>query len=264
MKTNSFSQSLFFLVGIPIVLIHGGVPEARALQKQAPPRNPAGQRRAVAVKQSSRPLFSPLQPFQKELQQQQQSPPLPPLQQDVEYNKPSMIETFKSTIQTPPILASLDKRMVLSTAATGVLALLAIHSLLRTGRLAAIARHVNWWVQNAFFTYQNSLVNHPLSTKVGTGAVLAILGDALAQSTTAGDRGGRYDKRRALSFACFDSCYRVFQHNMFPFVIALCKGNVFRAVLPWVVPSVSAAVERTLLYQLVVVPVSQFSISLDL
>jgi hypothetical protein len=154
-----------------------------------------------------------------------------------------------------PAMASLDRRVVISTAGTSLLAMLAIYSLMRTGKLTAFAKQATWWIQNAFFTYQNSLVNNPLSTKVGTGAFLAILGDALAQSTTG--EGAPYDRRRALSFAVFDSCYRVFQHKMFPAVIALCQGHVLSKVLPMVIPTVGAAIERTLFYQLVVVPVSE-------
>eukprot|EP00536_Pseudo-nitzschia_multiseries_P000958 jgi/Psemu1/282685/fgenesh1_pg.12_\ len=98
--------------------------------------------------------------------------------------------------------------------------------------------------------YQNALVSNPLVTKVITGALLAIAGDAAAQASA---NAGPYDKRRALSFAVFDSCYRVFQHNMFPAVIRAGKGNVVGALVPFLAPA-AAAIEQTAMYQFLVVP----------
>lgn len=122
--------------------------------------------------------------------------------------------------------------------------------------------------KSLFNSYQNLLVDHPLPTKTLTGAVLAIIGDALAQATTQTGRqqnsfASYYDRRRALSFALFDMCYRVFQHNMFPVIIGACQGNVLKKVLPRILPSknlvalllpATAAVEQTALYQFVIVP----------
>jgi hypothetical protein len=214
-------------------------------------------------------LFSPLQPFQRDqkefkdvrgnqaqLQQKDTNTIVPSSTSKEQLSQHQQIFPMENNIKLMKnrLFSSLDRRTIVSTAGTSLLAVLTVYSLMKTGKLAAIANHASWWIQNAFFTYQNALVNDPLRTKVGTGAVLAILGDALAQSTTGYDT--TYDKRRALSFAVFDSCYRVFQHYMFPAVIALCQGNVVSKILPAAVPTVSAAVERTLLYQLVVVPVS--------
>lgn len=151
-----------------------------------------------------------------------------------------------------PVFSGLDRRKAISVTATSLMAVVTLYGLLRTGRLAALFRHTNLWMQYVFNSYQSMLVNNPLSTKVGTGAVLAVLGDALAQSFTNG--GAPYDKRRAASFAVFDSFYRVFQHHMFPAVIALCQGNVLARLM--IAPSIGAAIERTMVYQLVVVPVS--------
>lgn len=103
--------------------------------------------------------------------------------------------------------------------------------------------------------YQNSLVQNPLVTKVCTGAILAIAGDAVAQATS-NEGTSAYDKRRAISFAVFDSCYRFFQHNMFPIVIRLGQGNVISKVLPKFLAPAAAAIEQTALYQFVIVPVS--------
>ncbi|MGK3737404.1 MAG: hypothetical protein ACI8RD_008457 [Bacillariaceae sp.] len=124
-----------------------------------------------------------------------------------------------------------------------------------------------------FSPYQNLLVSNPLQTKVATGAILAVVGDAVAQKVTQKGQQQQqnysfatyWDKRRALSFAVFDMCYRVFQHNMFPFIIRLGQGNVIKKVLPQILPSknlvsfllpAAAAIEQTAMYQLAVVPVS--------
>mmetsp|Transcript_26781 Transcript_26781/g.58745 ORF Transcript_26781/g.58745 Transcript_26781/m.58745 type:complete len:320 (+) Transcript_26781:214-1173(+) len=101
--------------------------------------------------------------------------------------------------------------------------------------------------------YQNYLVTNPLVTKMITGAILSIIGDAVAQASSAGDDEFVYDKRRALSFAAFDSFYRFFQHNMFPVVIKTGRGNVVGKLLPMLAPA-AAAIEQTMLYQLLVVP----------
>jgi protein Mpv17 len=135
----------------------------------------------------------------------------------------------------------------------------------------SLIRYSGLFLQNGLFNpYQNLLVIHPLQTKVGTGAILAVVGDAVAQKVTQKGQHQQdssfatyWDKRRALSFAVFDMCYRVFQHNMFPFVIRLGQGNVIKKVLPQILPSknlvsfllpAAAAIEQTAIYQLAVVP----------
>lgn len=133
----------------------------------------------------------------------------------------------------------------------------------------SLFRYSGLFLQNTLFhSYQNLLINHPLPTKTLTGAVLAIVGDALAQATTQTGQqqnsfASYYDRRRALSFALFDMCYRVFQHNMFPVIIGSCQGNVLKKVLPRILPSknlvalllpAAAAVEQTAIYQFVIVP----------
>ena len=133
-------------------------------------------------------------------------------------------------------------------------------------------------ITSLFASYRNSLIHYPLTSKVLTGATLAIVGDAIAQyttwlsssrpsspisapssssmlSTSATEKVFSYDYRRALSFATFDACYRVFQNTMFPAVISLCKGLIVKQLIPIASTRVAAAVERTLLYQLVIVPV---------
>jgi hypothetical protein len=115
-------------------------------------------------------------------------------------------------------------------------------------------------------SYNVSMFRSPLETKVATGVILAVLGDALAQ--TRGRSQNAYDPRRGASFGAFDSCYRVFQHNAFPFIISSCQGNVLGAMfsgLPGLAAGPSlrlglAALERTLVYQLVVIPLLYYPI----
>ena len=140
---------------------------------------------------------------------------------------------------------------------------LSIVALWKTKTLLAPLRYLGWILSDVIYKpYQNSLVNNPLVTKVITGALLAIIGDAMAQATSneaalANDQTkAKYDKRRALSFAVFDSCYRVFQHNAFPLVIRLGQGNVVKNLLPKFFLPAAAAIEQTALYQFVIVPVS--------
>ncbi len=103
--------------------------------------------------------------------------------------------------------------------------------------------------------YKGSMVRFPLQTKVATGATLAVLGDALAQTRDPLQKS--YDPRRAASFAAFDGCYRFFQHKAFPFIISICQGGVLGGILSTIL-GVSlgsnvrlglAALERTLVYQ---------------
>jgi hypothetical protein len=148
---------------------------------------------------------------------------------------------------------------------TGLVLVGAAYSLTKTRTLSSIVRYTTLCLQTVFLAYQRALLSSPLRTKVATGAILAILGDALAQSTTASSTSSSltktsttfvYDKRRALSFAAFDSCYRIFQHFMFPAVITLCQGNVLNKFVPSILLPMTSALERTLLYQLLIVPVS--------
>ena len=238
-----------------LIVLHQDIPTALAYAHGSRPRFPKPQRpNATALKQSSRPLFSrsPFQRDQKEFQdvREKRKETAPTQQQPSEKQVPLMESNIKYLQNS--LVSGLDPRTIVSTTASGLLAVLTVYGLLRTGRLVALFRHTNWWIQHAFATYQSLLVTNPLGTKVGTGAALAILGDALAQSTT--NHGAPWDKRRAASFAVFDSCYRVFQHNMFPAVIRACQGSVLG--LLGIAPALGAAIERTMVYQLMVVPVS--------
>mmetsp|Transcript_32982 Transcript_32982/g.94732 ORF Transcript_32982/g.94732 Transcript_32982/m.94732 type:complete len:311 (-) Transcript_32982:69-1001(-) len=115
-------------------------------------------------------------------------------------------------------------------------------------------------------SYKGTMVRYPLETKVATGATLAVLGDALAQTREPNQTS--YNPRRAASFAAFDSCYRVFQHNAFPFIISICQGKMIGGLLS-ALPGVAvgpnlraglAALERTLVYQFAVIPLLYYPI----
>ena len=63
-------------------------------------------------------------------------------------------------------------------------------------------------------SYGDLLVTHPLETKVGTAAVLATVGDAIAQKSS--DASKEYDPTRGMSFALFAAMYTgAFQHYWF-------------------------------------------------
>lgn len=253
-------QRILLVIAVP-ALIHG-VPEATALQKSSRLSRP----KKTVVRQSSQhlpfpstrrffrsPLSSATATITRTEEQQEQHKKQ--YQQAIQ----NVRERAKSGgSRHVPFEASLaldpTGGLVWSATCIGFIGL--VFGLTKSGRLSPFFRCATSFLKNAFFAYRGALSARPLGTKVATGATLAILGDALAQSTSSTSTGAPYDKRRAASFAAFDSCYRVFQHFMFPAVIGLCGGDVVRHLLPPAFGPVAAAVERTLLYQLVIVPVS--------
>lgn len=107
--------------------------------------------------------------------------------------------------------------------------------------------------------YTSLLAEHPLPTKMMTGATLAVAGDAIAQSR----EPSKYDTRRASSFAAFDMAYRALQHNSFPIIVENCHGQFLSAALASIPlvhadklfdPNYVAAMEQTLASQLGIVP----------
>jgi hypothetical protein len=114
----------------------------------------------------------------------------------------------------------------------------------------------------AIRAYEGSLIKNPLRTKVMTGATLAVFGDYLAQMKEMRETNKEYNVPRALSFATFDSCYRMFQHAAIPFIVMLGQGHVFHNLLssiPLVTMRESslaftAAMERTFMYQFFLIP----------
>jgi hypothetical protein len=121
--------------------------------------------------------------------------------------------------------------------------------------------------ENLLSQYKQLLSDYPLRTKVATGAILALVGDALAQSRNVSEK---YDSYRAASFAAFDSCYRVFQHVAFPLLVGKCRGRLLGGILSSVKGSTKdmsdklvhylAATEQTMAYQLCVVPLLYYPV----
>jgi hypothetical protein len=111
---------------------------------------------------------------------------------------------------------------------------------------------------NLLNNYKHYMVVNPLQTKIATGVSLAVVGDAMAQMRDSKE----YDSRRAVSFAAFDSCYRMFQHFIFPLIVRNCQGRVLSslvALIPNMVVTgklkhLFATAERTFAYQFGVIP----------
>ena len=90
--------------------------------------------------------------------------------------------------------------------------------------------------------YQKSLITHPLTTKLVTGATLALIGDAIAQS----NQNKVYDERKATSIVVFDVFYRSLQCVLFPLLVKLCQGQYFGKIFRNASSSSLAAWEQTL------------------
>jgi hypothetical protein len=136
-----------------------------------------------------------------------------------------------------------------------------IRTLLRWPLVGATTILMAGWIPgvNLITAYTKSMTLYPLPTKMATGALLATVGDALAQLR---ETKASYDSFRAASFMCFDAAYRVFQHNAFPFIIGNCQGQFLGRIFPlsskWT--HFLAVTERTLTYQLLVVPLFYYPI----
>ena len=71
-----------------------------------------------------------------------------------------------------------------------------------------------------------------------TGATVALMGDALAQSR---DEDVPYDRRRAASFMTFDACYRWLQHETYPTLVANLQGQYLGGLIGAIPPLSQAA-----------------------
>jgi protein Mpv17 len=147
---------------------------------------------------------------------------------------------------------------------TGALLLFSVYSTRRNILGTSALESLGLLSEKLLHSYKHSMVMHPLLTKVATGASLAVLGDAEAQRR----ESDGYDLRRAVSFAAFDSCYRMFQHAAFPTIVGVCTGKFLGGILS-ALPSLTlgtnfnlflAAMERTLMYQLGVIPLFYYPV----
>eukprot|EP00980_Cylindrotheca_fusiformis_P010662 scaffold2381_cov128-Cylindrotheca_fusiformis.AAC.3 len=107
--------------------------------------------------------------------------------------------------------------------------------------------------------YQQALKTNPYETKIATGVVLAIIGDAIAQLR----EPASYDIKRATAFAAFDGFYRAVQQLSYPALIAHFQGQHILGALktfgmePTSLSSFASLVgplEQTLVSQLVIIP----------
>jgi len=98
--------------------------------------------------------------------------------------------------------------------------------------------------------YKASLETNPLQTKLVTGAILAVCGDAIAQLRDPGD----YDLRRATSFASFDAIYRALQVYLFPIIVLQFHGQHLESIMPSIDLEVLGPIEQTMVNQFLVIP----------
>lgn len=107
--------------------------------------------------------------------------------------------------------------------------------------------------------YKDSLFDFPLETKLLTGAFLAFLGDAIAQS-----REPEYDSTRAGAFVTFDMIYRAVQCGLFPGIVKTCDGNHLASLLSAmsITPDlhVLSTLEQTFANQFIVIPIIYYPV----
>lgn len=121
---------------------------------------------------------------------------------------------------------------------------------------------------NLYIAYKQALVTDPLPTKMTTGALLALVGDGIAQRCVGeADECSIYDSKRAIAFATFDACYRAVQHAVYPPMVAFFQGQYLNAAFVSVMAALGmattggndyrtilAAIEQALVSQLVIIP----------
>jgi len=108
--------------------------------------------------------------------------------------------------------------------------------------------------------YNQALLTNPLETKLATGGVLALAGDAIAQSR---DVGG-YDTKRAGAFITFDVMYRAFQCTSFPEITRVCDGHYLATLLPGIDVTVLATAEQTMANQFFFIPLFYYPLFFSL
>jgi len=112
--------------------------------------------------------------------------------------------------------------------------------------------------------YKNALDTDPLRVKIITGCLLAIVGDAIAQSGQPED----YNKKRAAAFVVFDAVWRTVQQVTYGPIIQTCDGEFSMNLLvslPFANIQdeniiVLGAIEQTLVSQLVLIPLLYYPI----
>ncbi len=101
--------------------------------------------------------------------------------------------------------------------------------------------------------YKDTLLEFPVATNMATGGVLALLGDAIAQS-----QNKEYDSIRATSLVSFDIVYRATQCALFPLIVDVCDGSHLASPLSLVTSDLDlhalATMEQTITNQFLVIP----------
>ena len=118
-------------------------------------------------------------------------------------------------------------------------------------------------ISGFYSEYKQALDANPLPVQLETGAVLAVLGDGLAQARDP----DKYDTKRAVSFVAFDVAWRFTQHVLYPPLIELCKGQFIAGMLSplhlltdGTELSLFAAMEQALISQLVLIPLIYYPV----
>mmetsp|Transcript_29113 Transcript_29113/g.78814 ORF Transcript_29113/g.78814 Transcript_29113/m.78814 type:complete len:368 (+) Transcript_29113:169-1272(+) len=117
--------------------------------------------------------------------------------------------------------------------------------------------------------YRKALDAEPLKVKIITGCLLAILGDAIAQSR----QPEEYNKKRAGAFVAFDGVWRTVQQVTYGPIIQTCNGKFSIGLLSSLAflnlqdellkednKVILAAIEQTLVSQLVLIPLLYYPI----
>jgi len=255
MKLSCEPMFILHAIALTTIVVHGSVRETDALihKPKVLRIGPSSSRATVwASTHSKRMPLSSSASQEYTARQREQSKKS--MEMTIAHGNIGIQRLERKSLASPPF-----RRFVIAS-------ILAVVAVWKIKAVIALLQYPGWFLSSMLYKpYQNSLVENPLITKVLTGAVLAVAGDAVAQSTSTDQSKAGYDKRRALSFAVFDSCYRFFQHNMFPIVIRLGQGNVIKSLLPKIIPSktiadfftpAAAAIEQTAMYQFIIVPVS--------
>lgn len=115
--------------------------------------------------------------------------------------------------------------------------------------------------------YRSALDAEPLKVKIITGCLLAIVGDAIAQS----GQPEEYNKKRAAAFVMFDAVWRTVQQVTYGPIIQTCNGKFSTSLLGSLAFAQDAAlkeenkfvfgaIEQTLVSQLVLIPLLYYPI----
>lgn len=117
--------------------------------------------------------------------------------------------------------------------------------------------------------YKTALDADPLKVKIITGCLLAIVGDAIAQSGQPED----YNKKRAAAFVTFDAVWRTVQQVTYGPIIETCNGkfsisllgflplaNIQQLIIQEENRIILGAIEQTLVSQLILIPLLYYPI----